>query len=150
MSKENTMSAVQKLLCAGVLSVIAAGCSGRASPEVDISCGASPNTTTFDTFLVIQKTVTASDVGSGTTVPANGITAKVISPTAAIQICEGDCADGNGSFKSEQDVTTDDDGIFLYTIGVVDQTVEFDGDLIEVFSATNACFTTIQLEGDGL
>lgn len=144
------MKAVQKLVLAVGAVAFVSGCSGKASPEVDITCSTSSNDQAFETFLMIQKLVSAADSAIGGVVPANGITATVISPTSAIEICPGDCLDGNGSFRGEQEVTTDDFGVFLYTVGITDPTVEFSGDIIEVFSSTNTCFSQIDLVGDGI
>ena len=139
------MKSVQKLLVVGALAALASGCSGKASPEAAITCGSSATVTTFvNNLAMVQKTIQADDPGLGGPVPANGITATVISPTSAVQICEGDCLDGSGSFKQEQDVAVDDNGIFLYTIGI-DPAQPFSGDVIEVFSAVDSCFTTVTI-----
>lgn len=139
------MKSVQKLLLVGTLAALASGCSGKASPEASITCSGSAGTTSFvNNLAMVQKTIQANDPGLGGDVPANGITATVISPTSAVQICEGDCLDGSGSFKQEQEVAVDDNGIFLYTVGI-DPAQPFTGDIIEVFSAVDSCFTTITI-----
>lgn len=138
------MKAVVALMVAGALAALS-GCSGKASPEARITCDSVDGVTTFTNNLaMIQKTVTSFDAGLGGEVPANGITATVISPVDSIQICEHDCLDGSGNFDTEQEVSVDDNGIFLYTIGV-DPAFPFDGEILEVFSATDTCSTNITI-----
>ena len=135
-----------KILLVGLLGATAAACSGKASPEVDITCSGGTFSTFVNNLAMVQKTVSASDAAAGGAVPANGITATVISPVASVQICPDDCLDGSGSFKQEQEVDTDDFGVFQYTIGI-DPLVPFEGDIIEIFNAISApCTTTVTIQ----
>jgi hypothetical protein len=131
-----------------VSAALLAGCSGKPSPESEITCGTvgsvtfgSPGTYLFQ----IQKTVTANDPGLGGPVPANGLTASVYAQVEEIEICEGDCLDGDGNFDNPQDVATNDDGILIYTLGV-NATGVYQGSVIESFGADSVCTTEISFQ----
>lgn len=132
--------------------VVAAGCSGKPSPEAKITCG------TFEGvsynvppgspvgFILVQKSITATDDGAGGPVPANGIVATVMSPVDSVQICDGDCLDGTGGFSQEKDIETSDDAILSYTLGL-DPNGPFTGFVTESFNALNQCFTDVTIGG---
>ena len=130
--------------------VAVAGCSGQPSPEAKISCGTVDSVAYVATsgapiaFYMVQKSITATDDGAGGPVPANGIVATVISPVASVQICKGDCLDGNGSFGQEKDVTTDDNAILKYTLQL-DPDGPFTGSVTESFNAVSQCETDVTI-----
>lgn len=145
------MKSLHWLVLAGA-AIVVAGCTGKPSPEADITCGNVASVSYGGVpgdpvaFFMVQKSITASDAGAGGSVPANGIVATVTSPVESVQICKGDCLDGSGSFSQEKDVVTDDDAILKYTLGL-DPNGPFSGSITESFNALNQCQTEVTVGG---
>lgn len=134
-----------------VFGALITGCSGKPSPETEITCNNSPQVSYTQTeggapgFFLVSKNVSASDPGAGGQVPANGITATVTSPVANVQICVGDCTDGSGSFGTEKDVDTNDDAQLQYTLGL-DPSAPVSIEVVEAFNAISSCTTSVSIE----
>lgn len=141
------MKSLHWLVLAGT-AIVAMGCSGKPSPEAQIQCGTVDGVSYIGAdvgFFLIQKAITATDDGAGGPVPANGIVATVMSPVASVQICEGDCLDGTGGFSQEQDVTTSDDAILTYTLGLDPTAGSYEGVVTESFNALSQCQTDVSV-----
>ena len=126
-----------------VLGLLSVGC-GKASPEAQLDCVNSADVTVVGSAqtIVVQKGVTKNDPGLGGAVPANGVIADVMSPVDFVLICEGNCTDGDGSFDQTQEVTTDDNGFLIYTLGFL-PTAVFEGEILESFNPSSQCVTTV-------
>lgn len=138
-------------LCSIVVSAaLLAGCSGKPSPEAEITCETADEVTYSQTlngppgFFLVSKAVSAQDPGAGGPVPANGITATVTSPIEQIQICKGDCTDGSGNFDTSKDVETNEDAILQYTLGL-NPSANADVTVLESFNALSQCDTQVTI-----
>lgn len=143
---------MKAVLCSIVVSAaLLTGCSGKPSPEAEVTCLASDEVSYSQTlggppaFILVSKPVAANDPGSGGAVPANGIVATVTSPVENIQICKGDCTDGSGSFETEKDVETNDDALLQYTLGL-DPSSSVSVTIIESFNALSSCTTDVTIQ----
>lgn len=149
------MKAVHGLfLVPAVFALAAVGC-GKASPEAQLECvntvdveftpGVTGTGGTLAAgFFLVQKSITMTDPGLGGDVPANGVIATVLSPVDFIQICEGDCLDGDGDFAQEQEVTTDENAILSYTLGLAPVS-NFEGTIVETFNPQSRCETNVSM-----
>ena len=118
------------------LAAAAASC-GSASPGVTVTCSAvqaiaasgAPGT------VRIVQSVSFVDNASGSTqpLPLANADVRIISPIpTSATVCPGKCA-ATDTFSADTKVTTDNDGLLIYTVQLVGGTTS-QGSLIESFS----------------